>query len=321
MVQDEKSRKERGERLKALRKKAGLTQLSIAQAAGASHPTYSELERGVLREFNTQLFINLAEVLHTTPEFIMYGTGSEKMSHLQPIGNPEQKKESEKLNESRMKSIDSILKLDDLSSLEILNVILKTFVAKSHEIAKLKEQIFLLSAKEDTVDMDTGSDTVTQVNQVLESTTEPKRRGRPPKKKTEDSSASASVEKEVSLTIPIESFEKGSDTERRTGETTESATEPKRRGRPPIKKTEDSSAAISAADSPIVSAQEAEQPKKRGERKSTGETPSNADTADTGNPKPRRKGGSPPKIVSTPNDSEVIATEPETNQGTDNPDE
>lgn len=60
-----------GERVRALRKRQGLTQVQLAKALGIDQSTLSDIERGA--GFSAEVLVNLAHELGTTPEHIMRG--------------------------------------------------------------------------------------------------------------------------------------------------------------------------------------------------------------------------------------------------------
>ena len=58
-----------GNRLLALRKRAGLTQMEIAEAAGLSGRTYADIERGLVNMRITTC-LRICDALHITPDEI-----------------------------------------------------------------------------------------------------------------------------------------------------------------------------------------------------------------------------------------------------------
>ena len=59
-----------GNKLYAIRKKAGMTQLEVAEAAGLSDRTYADIERGTVN-MRLETILRICEVLHITPDEIM----------------------------------------------------------------------------------------------------------------------------------------------------------------------------------------------------------------------------------------------------------
>lgn len=59
-----------GNKLLALRKRAGLTQAEVAEAAGLSDRTYADIERGSVN-MRTETVLRICSVLHITPDEIL----------------------------------------------------------------------------------------------------------------------------------------------------------------------------------------------------------------------------------------------------------
>lgn len=59
-----------GNRLLSIRKRAGLTQAEVAEAAGLSDRTYADIERGMVN-MRTETVLRICDVLHVTPDAIM----------------------------------------------------------------------------------------------------------------------------------------------------------------------------------------------------------------------------------------------------------
>ncbi len=59
-----------GNRLLSIRKRAGLTQAEVAEAAGLSDRTYADIERGSVN-MRTETVLRICNVLHVTPDAIM----------------------------------------------------------------------------------------------------------------------------------------------------------------------------------------------------------------------------------------------------------
>lgn len=58
-----------GNRLLKLRKRMGMTQAEVAEAAGLSDRTYADIERGSVN-MRTETVLRICEVLHITPDEI-----------------------------------------------------------------------------------------------------------------------------------------------------------------------------------------------------------------------------------------------------------
>ena len=59
-----------GNKLLAIRKRLGLTQSEVAEAAGISDRTYADLERGAVN-MRIESILKICNVLHITPDEIM----------------------------------------------------------------------------------------------------------------------------------------------------------------------------------------------------------------------------------------------------------
>ena len=62
--------REIGNRLLAIRKKAGMTQIEVAEAAGLSGRTYADIERGTVN-MRVETILRICEALHITPDEIL----------------------------------------------------------------------------------------------------------------------------------------------------------------------------------------------------------------------------------------------------------
>ena len=60
-----------GEKIKQLRISKGLTLEQVAQSVGVSKPTVLKWERGIIQNMRRDKILKLAQVLGTTPEFLM----------------------------------------------------------------------------------------------------------------------------------------------------------------------------------------------------------------------------------------------------------
>lgn len=59
-----------GNRLLSLRKRMGMTQIEVAEAAGLAERTYADIERGSVN-MRTETLLRICEVLHITPDEIL----------------------------------------------------------------------------------------------------------------------------------------------------------------------------------------------------------------------------------------------------------
>lgn len=59
-----------GNRLLAIRKKMGLTQMEVAEAAGLSDRTYADIERGSVN-MRIETILRICDALHITPDEIL----------------------------------------------------------------------------------------------------------------------------------------------------------------------------------------------------------------------------------------------------------
>ena len=60
-----------GNKLLAIRKKAGLTQNEVAELAGLSNRTYADIERGTVN-MRVETVLRICMALHITPDEIFY---------------------------------------------------------------------------------------------------------------------------------------------------------------------------------------------------------------------------------------------------------
>lgn len=58
-----------GNKLLKIRKRAGMTQLEVAVAAGLSERTYADIERGKIN-MRTETVLRICDALHITPDII-----------------------------------------------------------------------------------------------------------------------------------------------------------------------------------------------------------------------------------------------------------
>lgn len=59
-----------GNKLLTIRKRAGLTQAEVAEAAGLSDRTYADIERGTVN-MRIETILRICNVLHITPDVIL----------------------------------------------------------------------------------------------------------------------------------------------------------------------------------------------------------------------------------------------------------
>ena len=71
------------ERLKDLRKQAGLTQVSVAEKLGISQPAYASWERGVKKPTQDNL-VKIAQILNVSVDYLV-GISKEKSDELDNI--------------------------------------------------------------------------------------------------------------------------------------------------------------------------------------------------------------------------------------------
>ena len=71
------------ERLKKLRKDAGLTQVDVAEKLGISQPAYASWERGVKKPTQENL-VKIAQILNVSIDYLV-GNSEEKLDELDNI--------------------------------------------------------------------------------------------------------------------------------------------------------------------------------------------------------------------------------------------
>ena len=59
-----------GNKLLTMRKRMGMTQAEVAEAAGLSDRTYADIERGSVN-MRTETFLRICSVLHITPDEVL----------------------------------------------------------------------------------------------------------------------------------------------------------------------------------------------------------------------------------------------------------
>ena len=62
--------REIGNKLLAIRKRTGMTQVEVAEAAGLSSRTYADIERGTVN-MRVETILHICEALHITPDEIL----------------------------------------------------------------------------------------------------------------------------------------------------------------------------------------------------------------------------------------------------------
>lgn len=67
------------ERLKTLRKEAGLTQVDVAEKLGISQPAYASWERGVKKPTQENL-VKLSKILYVSVDYLLGNTGNKQNS-------------------------------------------------------------------------------------------------------------------------------------------------------------------------------------------------------------------------------------------------
>ena len=68
--------REIGNKLLAIRKRMGMTQVEVAEAAGLSSRTYADIERGTVY-MRVETILHICEALHITPDEILTQSNTE----------------------------------------------------------------------------------------------------------------------------------------------------------------------------------------------------------------------------------------------------
>ena len=68
--------REIGNKLLAIRKRTGMTQVEVAEAAGLSSRTYADIERGTVN-MRVETILHICDALHITPDEILTGEAAE----------------------------------------------------------------------------------------------------------------------------------------------------------------------------------------------------------------------------------------------------
>lgn len=100
-----------GNRLHAIRRRSGLTQAEVAEAAGLSDRTYADIERGTVN-MRIETILRICNVLHITPDEILTEDGTsaavrqeELIARLNAC-NPKDRETALRLLEVFLKSLD-----------------------------------------------------------------------------------------------------------------------------------------------------------------------------------------------------------------------
>lgn len=100
-----------GNKLLAVRKRQGLTQAEVAEAAGLSDRTYAEIERGTVN-MRIETILKICNVLHITPDEVLTAENArmreqeeELLARLKAC-NPKEKETALQLLSIYLKSLD-----------------------------------------------------------------------------------------------------------------------------------------------------------------------------------------------------------------------
>ncbi len=91
-----------GNKLLAIRKKAGLTQSEVAEAANLSDRTYADIERGTVN-MRIETVLKICEALHITPDAVL--------TEENPTLAHKRSEISERLDKCSPKQLETALKL------------------------------------------------------------------------------------------------------------------------------------------------------------------------------------------------------------------
>ncbi|MGN0801128.1 MAG: helix-turn-helix domain-containing protein [Candidatus Faecivicinus sp.] len=94
-----------GNRLYAIRKRIGMTQLDVAEAAGLAERTYADIERGNVN-MRTETLLRICDVLHITPDEIL--------TQPEPDDNPQEAEIFAQLNACSPRERQTALRLLDV---------------------------------------------------------------------------------------------------------------------------------------------------------------------------------------------------------------
>ena len=94
--------REIGNKLLAIRKRMGMTQVEVAEAAGLSSRTYADIERGTVN-MRVETILRICEALHITPDEILTQSNTELTAQEEEI--------LERLNACNSKDKETALRL------------------------------------------------------------------------------------------------------------------------------------------------------------------------------------------------------------------
>lgn len=69
-----------GNKLLTVRKRMGMTQAEVAEAAGLSDRTYADIERGTVN-MRTETLLRICSVLHITPDEVLTAENTSMLAH------------------------------------------------------------------------------------------------------------------------------------------------------------------------------------------------------------------------------------------------
>lgn len=100
-----------GNRLLSVRKRMGMTQAEVAEAAGLSDRTYADIERGTVN-MRTETILRICNVLHVTPDEILTEDSTSMSAQQEELWNrlnacnPKDKETALQLLSVYLKSLD-----------------------------------------------------------------------------------------------------------------------------------------------------------------------------------------------------------------------
>lgn len=94
-----------GNKLLSIRKRAGLTQMEVAESAGLSNRTYADIERGTVN-MRIETILRICDALHITPDEILTRDNSAISRRQEEL--------FERLNACNEKDRDTALRLLDV---------------------------------------------------------------------------------------------------------------------------------------------------------------------------------------------------------------
>ena len=101
--------REIGNKLLAIRKRMGMTQVEVAEAAGLSSRTYADIERGIVN-MRVETILRICEALHITPDEILTQSNTELTAQEEEI----------------LARLDACNSKDKKTALRLLNVYLQS---------------------------------------------------------------------------------------------------------------------------------------------------------------------------------------------------